>query len=74
MAVIDTIELNETTLRSQDPAMVKKDFALGMWVWYAANKRMRIWKVRVLVASWTFRVEDLRPIFEKLLGPPPIPV
>lgn len=53
------------------PAGIKDLFAASLWKWIHENQDREIYKAKVWVITKTFRVSDLHPVFEMLLGPDP---
>lgn len=52
-------------------AAIKDYMAAQLWKWIHANAERDVWRVKVWVVSKTFRVKDLHPVFEVLLGKDP---
>lgn len=69
MAAIDTLHTasSSSAISNAFIDFIKRE----LWVWIEANQDLDVFTVRIWVVRKTFKVRDLDPVFELLLGARP---
>ena len=63
------INLPWGNLLDQIVEAARKAIGDDMWRWFRENQNVSILKVKKWIFSWTFKVKDVRFLFELLFGP-----
>ena len=66
--ILNEMNFEAAAASNQSVDGIRSVINAAFWMWYKDNTEREIWTARFLFIQKTFRVRDLKPVFEALFG------